>query len=192
MLIVNERSCVAALRRAADPLLGQQGKEGDFHGSSSSEQAQFGQEGEAVQKAETPLSGKTIIYPTEEDIRAIADDPNVNQGEATQYIQGGREKVEAAIGRIKGQYYGVELFPTLFDKAAALLHSIATTHPLENANKRVATEAAMRFLGDNGLFLDDDFDEDEVIEVVLGIVTGSISQDQLRDWLKGKFFDAEN
>lgn len=184
-MISTERSCVAALRRAA-PVSEQ---EGDSYGPPSSEQAQFSEEGEAVQKAETPL--KPIVYPTEEDIRAIADDPNVNQGEATQYIQGGKEKVEAAIGRMQGQYFGTELYPTLFDKAAVLLHSIATTHPLENANKRVASEAAMRFLGDNGLWMDDDFNEDEVIEIVLGIVTGTVSQDQLRDWLKTKFFDAE-
>lgn len=47
--------------------------------------------------------------------------------------------------------FGEEAYPTLFDKAAALLHALAAHHLFYDGNKRTATQAVTRFLLGNGL-----------------------------------------
>ena len=44
----------------------------------------------------------------------------------------------------------MELYPTVFDKAAAYFESIAFDHPFVDGNKRTALAAAARFLYLNG------------------------------------------
>ena len=46
--------------------------------------------------------------------------------------------------------YGQSIFPTIFLKAAALLHAIITWHPFINGNKRTALAATYQFLKLNG------------------------------------------
>ncbi|GGY76851.1 hypothetical protein CP967_11705 [Streptomyces nitrosporeus] len=46
--------------------------------------------------------------------------------------------------------FGAELYPTLHDKAAALLHSVARNHALIDGNKRTAWLAMRVFLRFNG------------------------------------------
>ena len=47
--------------------------------------------------------------------------------------QGG---VFAVLARPQSDYFGVELFPSVFDKAAALLHGFVTTQYFFDGNKR--------------------------------------------------------
>lgn len=49
---------------------------------------------------------------------------------------------------------GAEAYPSDGEKAAALLHSIATHHPLLDGNKRMALLSAVVFLDLHGLRLD--------------------------------------
>lgn len=49
---------------------------------------------------------------------------------------------------------GKGAYPTLFDKAAALFHSIISNHCFYNWNKRTALLAAMDFLAQNGYWID--------------------------------------
>ncbi len=56
----------------------------------------------------------------------------------------------AAAERPKAGFGDVEVFPTVFEKAAALAHSIITTHPFGNGNKRTGMIAAEQFLELNG------------------------------------------
>nr|WP_203635019.1 Fic family protein [Streptomyces sp. SID10815] len=52
----------------------------------------------------------------------------------------------SAIERPRTNAFGTELYPTLHEKAAALLHSVARNHALIDGNERTAW-LAMRFNG---------------------------------------------
>ncbi|MBI4999190.1 type II toxin-antitoxin system death-on-curing family toxin [Candidatus Gottesmanbacteria bacterium] len=71
-------------------------------------------------------------------------------------IGGGREGVHdftllhSAIERPKASFAGKSLYPTIWLKAAALIHSLIKNHPFEDGNKRTAYFSTMRFLRNNG------------------------------------------
>jgi death-on-curing protein len=58
--------------------------------------------------------------------------------------------LDAALGRPRSTVFGKEAYPTLALKAAALLHSLAKSHPLVDGNKRLAWLATTVFLELNG------------------------------------------
>ena len=49
---------------------------------------------------------------------------------------------------------GKEAYPSVFDKAAALFHSIISNHCFFNGNKRTALLTAMDFLAQNNFWID--------------------------------------
>lgn len=60
------------------------------------------------------------------------------------------ELVESAVALPQASMFGVELYPHLFQKAAALLRSIAQNQPFLDGNKRIAWIATRAFLAANG------------------------------------------
>jgi death-on-curing protein len=69
--------------------------------------------------------------------------------------------LDAAAVRPQATAFGVDAYPDLFTKAAALLHSLARNHALVDGNKRTAWAAAWTFLYLNDIELDPDFDVDD-------------------------------
>jgi death-on-curing protein len=61
--------------------------------------------------------------------------------------------LESAVNRPFCTYGGVDLYPTVEEKAAALFHSIISNHSFINGNKRTALMALDLFLAANGVFL---------------------------------------
>lgn len=61
------------------------------------------------------------------------------------------EGLAAAVERPWSGFGDFEAFPTLYDKAAALLHGIASRQVFENGNKRTAWAAAVALLELNGV-----------------------------------------
>ena len=49
-----------------------------------------------------------------------------------------RALIESAVNRPMQSAFGMEIHPTILDKAAALFHSLITNHPFTNGNKRTA------------------------------------------------------
>lgn len=68
--------------------------------------------------------------------------------------------LDAAVARPQATVFGVDAYPELWDKAAALLQSLARNHALVDGNKRTAWAAAWTFLHINGIELAVDFDVD--------------------------------
>lgn len=66
--------------------------------------------------------------------------------------------------------FGEEQFPTIADKSASLLHSLAYHHLFVDGNKRTAARAVMLFLSDNGYQLtwDDKTQYDFILEIAQG------------------------
>jgi death-on-curing protein len=91
---------------------------------------------------------------------------------------GGRAQVrdvgllEAALARPRATVYGEDAYPSLDDKAAALLHSLVTGHPLVDGNKRLGWVAVRLFylLNDADLVAP----TDAAFELVVAIAAGTI------------------
>lgn len=81
--------------------------------------------------------------------------------------------LDGAVGRPASSAFGVDAYPTLFEKAAALLHSIVSSHPFTDGNKRMGWAAAAAFLQLNGQ--ESHHTEDEAFELVMAVATGAIT-----------------
>lgn len=77
----------------------------------------------------------------------------------------------SAIETPKGAMFGEDLYPTIYDKAAAYLYHIVMNHPFNDGNKRTGVGAVILFLEANRkpLAIDDNSLENLVIEVAQGI-----------------------
>ncbi len=80
--------------------------------------------------------------------------------------------LEAALARPQAMIFGKDAYPSLTEKAAALLHSLARNHPLVDGNKRLALAATVTFLGVNGLRLA--LTNDEAYELVMAVAAGEL------------------
>lgn len=78
--------------------------------------------------------------------------------------------LEAACARPRTSVFGVDAYPRLAGKAAALLHSIVANHALVDGNKRLGWLATVVFLDLNGrsVTLDDDAAFGLVMDVAEG------------------------
>jgi len=61
--------------------------------------------------------------------------------------------LESAVHRPQQSVFGEDAYPTLFDKAAALLESLVKNHCFHNGNKRTAYLVTKSFLMINGYHL---------------------------------------
>ncbi|GAA1085892.1 type II toxin-antitoxin system death-on-curing family toxin [Tsukamurella spumae] len=92
--------------------------------------------------------------------------------------------LEAAAMRPRTTAFGTDAYPTLDEKAAALLESIVRNHPLVDGNKRLGWLATTVFFALNGVALN--APEDPAYDLVIGIAEGRIdyhaSAAQLAAW----------
>ena len=80
--------------------------------------------------------------------------------------------LESAAARPRSTAFGEDAYPSMHDKAAALLHSIARNHPLVNGNERLSLAATIAFYGLNGMQLT--LSNDEAYELVMAIASGRL------------------
>jgi death-on-curing protein len=78
--------------------------------------------------------------------------------------------LESAVARPGASVLGREAYPTLDDKAAALLHSLARNHALLDGNKRLALAGVIAFYGVNGRRLT--LSNDEAYELIIDVAAG--------------------
>lgn len=82
--------------------------------------------------------------------------------------------LHSALARPQASAFGADAYPSLEEKAAALLHSIARNHALVDGNKRLALAAAVAFLGINGRRLT--LTNDEAYELVIAVAAGQLRE----------------
>ena len=80
--------------------------------------------------------------------------------------------LESASARPQATAFGEDAYPTVHDKAAALLHSLARNHPLVDGNKRLSLAATIAFYGLNGLRLT--LSNDEAYDLVVAVASGEL------------------
>ncbi|MCA0437482.1 MAG: type II toxin-antitoxin system death-on-curing family toxin [Austwickia sp.] len=76
----------------------------------------------------------------------------------------------AAAARPAAGFADGEAYPTLLEKAAALVHSVVTNHALVDGNKRLGLAALIAFLGVNGVRLT--ATNDEAYDLICRIADG--------------------
>jgi len=79
----------------------------------------------------------------------------------------------SALARPATTVMGVEAYPQLATKAAALMESVARFHPLIDGNKRTAWTLMVLMLWINGFR--HDFSTDEAFNLVVGVAAGDIA-----------------
>lgn len=115
-------------------------------------------------------------------------------GEAIHTIVEGKRAVrdmgllEAAAARPEASAFGEDAYPTLNEKAAVLLHSIARNHPFADGNKRTATVAALFMLAINGQQVT--WTAAEALEWIVAVAEGKRRTEAFADWLVNVTVDA--
>ncbi len=81
--------------------------------------------------------------------------------------------LDSAMGRPRSSAYGEDAYPTLEDKAAALLHSLARHPSLAGGNKCLAWLATVTFVDLNGFEVG--LSDDEALSLVIKILKGELN-----------------
>jgi death-on-curing protein len=77
--------------------------------------------------------------------------------------------VDSAVARPQAAFAGVDAYPSLHLKAAALLESLACNHAFVDGNKRAAFASLLFFYDLNGMRVT--LSHDEAFDLVIGVVT---------------------
>jgi death on curing protein len=77
--------------------------------------------------------------------------------------------------------FGVEMFPSLVDKAGALVYLLIENHPFRDGNKRIAAEAMALFLQRNGIRLE--ADAGALKQFTTEIASGTLRDGDVANWI---------
>ena len=89
--------------------------------------------------------------------------------------------LESAIAQPRMTFGGLELYPTLVEKAAALGFSLIQNHPFLDGNKRTGHASMEIFLILNGYQIKAGVDEQ--VEIILQVASGAINRETFSEWL---------
>ncbi|MDA0249558.1 MAG: type II toxin-antitoxin system death-on-curing family toxin [Actinomycetota bacterium] len=109
-----------------------------------------------------------IDYLTLDDVLAAAEAHLGHPAEVGDY-----GLLESAVARPQATVFGEDAYPTIHEKAAALLQSLAANHPLLDGNERTAFVATALFYGLNGHHVPGSA-EDELFDLVIAVATGGL------------------
>ena len=95
--------------------------------------------------------------------------------------------LESAVAQPQMTFDGVDLYPTLARKAAALGHSLISNHPFVDGNKRVGHAAMEVMLVLNGYEISAEVAEQE--EVIISVAAGTMSRDDFARWVEQRLVE---
>jgi death-on-curing protein len=90
------------------------------------------------------------------------------------------QMLEAAVQRPAASAFGQDAYPSLRQKTAALLHSLARNHPFTDGNKRTATVGVVFMFRVNGQAVI--WRQEEALSVILRVAEGQIGVETAADW----------
>ncbi len=88
----------------------------------------------------------------------------------------------SALGRPMATFEGKDLHPTIYQKAAALSHSMINNHPFVDGNKRTGIGVAVLFLSLNGYVIT--ASNQELLDLTLKIAQKRTTKDDLANWFE--------
>jgi len=89
--------------------------------------------------------------------------------------------LQSSLARPNTTLYGADAYASRDLKAAALMHSIVTSHPLIDGNKRTAWALMITFVLLNGFEVV--AETDDAFDCVLGVATESRDLDSIASWI---------
>ena len=91
-------------------------------------------------------------------------------------------RIDAAVASQIQQVFGAELYPTLHEKAAALLRGIIADYAFADGNKRTGMLAALTLLEYNGLTFS--ARKGELEDFAVSVAVNHLSIEQIAEWLR--------
>lgn len=90
--------------------------------------------------------------------------------------------IESAVQRPKATFGAVDLYPDIFTKAAALMHSLLKNHAFVDGNKRTSYASCGVFLKCNGYALQNMHKAG--LEFTMNVENNSLELEEIAHWLK--------
>jgi len=90
--------------------------------------------------------------------------------------------LESAVARTRQTFGNEELYPDIFEKAAALMESLVNNHPFIDGNKRTRIACTVLFLRQNGLTFS--AKNSELEKFALRVASSKIKRSEIAVWLK--------
>ena len=90
--------------------------------------------------------------------------------------------LESAVARPRASFDGKDLYLSVFEKVAAILHSLLKNHPFVDGNKRTALASAGLLLRINGYRLINKHKEE--LEFALRVENESLKFEEITEWLE--------
>ena len=123
---------------------------------------------------------KDIIFLTLEQVIVIHDDQIERYGGSHGISR--LELLESAVMRPRASFGGRDLYPGIFDKAAAMMHSLIMNHAFIDGNKRTGTASTIILLELNGYKLE--VDQQKLVDAALSVRYKKWGIKKLAIWLK--------
>lgn len=89
--------------------------------------------------------------------------------------------LESALAAPFQTFYGQELFPSIYQKAARLGFGLASNRAFIDGNKRIGAHVMLVFLALNGIELK--YEQDELSDLFLGIADGKLGYTDTLIWI---------
>lgn len=90
--------------------------------------------------------------------------------------------LDSALARPQATFGGEDLYPSLWSKAAALMHSLIKNHPFVDGNKRTALTATGLFLELNGYTMT--ASNEEALDFTRRAAVGEVDVEFMAAWLE--------
>ena len=91
--------------------------------------------------------------------------------------------LESAIETPFQSFGGIELYPSIQEKAVRLGYGLIKNHCMVDGNKRIGAHAMLVLLALNGVELS--YTQKELYEVILDVAAGKQEYEDLLDWVRG-------
>lgn len=92
--------------------------------------------------------------------------------------------LDSALAQPHQTFGGIELYPTVEEKASRYAYGICQNHPFLDGNKRVATACLGVYLRLEGLRFKPS--HDSLVKIMLGVASGVVSYEELLDWVRSE------
>ena len=102
------------------------------------------------QKLEKPKGNKTTYILTYEECRKVIDEMKFSY-DSKLFGNEKDDSFKGSIGNIYQSFAGVDIYPSLEEKAANLLYFVTKNHSFSDGNKRIAATMFLYFLDRNGV-----------------------------------------
>lgn len=90
--------------------------------------------------------------------------------------------LESALESAFAGFFGSEFYPTKEEKGARLGYTLISNHAFVDGNKRIGMYVMLTFLEVNGIHMD--CTNEEVVTVGLRVADGSMSYEDLLEWVR--------